>query len=163
MYPCTLFSHRRSHDSLYWKVFLGLALTTSVLKDKLKNWTSTFHHSSASPVPVYTDLVITVPWMPISWYSIDRKICFFPRCPWTHAIKIDQGRFVTSPSWISNHIPSKVCMELLIHSQTSTVQFHPTQHNGPNYSSMLGLKLIHVSKRAPGDTHMYQLADSPLV
>ena len=45
-------------------------------------------------------------------------------------------------------------MKLHIHSQTSTVQplfdvwgFHPTLYDGCNYFSMLGLKLMHVSKR----------------
>ena len=49
-------------------------------------------------------------------------------------------------------------MQLLIHSQTSTVQllkfgmdksFHPTHYDGCNHSSMLALNLIHVSKRHP--------------
>ena len=61
--------------------------------------------------------------------------------------------------WISNHMSNKGCgMTLLIHSQTTTVaplkfgngyQFHPMLYDGCNYSSMLGLKLIHVSKRDP--------------
>ena len=49
--------------------------------------------------------------------------------------------------------------EVRIHSQTSTVQplivwewikeFHPIHYNGCKYLSMLGLQLIHVSKRGP--------------
>ena len=51
----------------------------------------------------------------------------------------------------------KCGMKLLIHFQTSTVQllmfgmdkwFHTTLYWAPDYLSMLGLKLIHVSKRA---------------
>ena len=30
-------------------------------------------------------------------------------------------------------------------------KFHPTLHNGCNYLSMLGLKLIHISKRGPSN------------
>ena len=49
-------------------------------------------------------------------------------------------------------------MKLFIHSQTSAVQplklemdkwFHSTLYNGCNYLSVLGIKLIHVSKRGP--------------
>ena len=43
-------------------------------------------------------------------------------------------------------------MKLFVHSQTSTVQplkFHPTLYWACGYLSMLGLKLIHVSKRGP--------------
>ena len=61
-------------------------------------------------------------------------------------------------SWKSNHIPNKVWDELTyIQPQTSTLhcwnlgmgkQFHPTLYNAYNYLSMVGLKLIHFSKRA---------------
>ena len=34
--------------------------------------------------------------------------------------------------------------------------FHPTLYNGCNYLSMLGFKLIHVSKRTPGDIYLHQ-------
>ena len=37
-------------------------------------------------------------------------------------------------------------MKLLIHSQTSTMQFHPTLHWAWDYVAILGLKLPHVSK-----------------
>ena len=36
--------------------------------------------------------------------------------------------------------------------------FHPTHHNGCNYLSLLGLKLIHVSKRGPWRHHVSQVA-----
>ena len=61
------------------------------------------------------------------------------------------------PAWISNHMPRKVWVKLFIHSQTSTVAplkfgnwkiIPPTLYNGCSSLSMLGLKLIHVSKRA---------------
>ena len=57
------------------------------------------------------------------------------------------------PSWISNHTPSKVWDEItypFLNFNGATVevlQFLPTLYNGCNYLSMLGLKLIHVSKR----------------
>ena len=42
-------------------------------------------------------------------------------------------------------------MKLLIHwSLGMDKQFHPPFYNGGNYSSLLGLKLNHVSKRGPG-------------
>ena len=55
--------------------------------------------------------------------------------------------------------PVKCGIKLLIHSQTSVVAllkfengllFHHIPYTGCTYLSMLGLNLIHVSKRAPG-------------
>ena len=63
------------------------------------------------------------------------------------------------PAWISNYIIIKHGLKLLIHSQTSTVQlrslgidkwFNCIHYWAHNYPFMLGLKLIHVSKRDPG-------------
>ena len=36
-------------------------------------------------------------------------------------------------------------------------QFHPTEHNGCNYLSMLGLKLPHVSKRGTREVSQYYI------
>ena len=56
------------------------------------------------------------------------------------------GHGLTSiPAWISNHMPSKCSMKLHIQMYK---QLHPKLHNGCNYLSMMGSKLIHVSKMA---------------
>ena len=57
-------------------------------------------------------------------------------------------------AWISNYIHYKMWVKLCIHSQTpkSLVldwSFHPIPYWTCDYLSMLGLKLIHVSKRSP--------------
>ena len=64
------------------------------------------------------------------------------------------------PAWISNHMRSKVWDKItypLPNFIGATVEvwewikkFHPTHYNGCNYLSMLGSKLIHVTKGAPG-------------
>ena len=54
-----------------------------------------------------------------------------------------------SQAWISNRKPVKCWVKLLTHPQTWTVQWISnllSLYNGWNYSSMLGLKLIHVSE-----------------
>ena len=62
-------------------------------------------------------------------------------------------------------------MKLLIHSQTSTVQplpfgtdksFHTTLYDRYNYLSVLGFKLIHVSKRGPSCAECFY-GDRPLI
>ena len=59
-------------------------------------------------------------------------------------------------AWIGNHMPSKVWDEITYAFLNFNVRtrmdkwFHPIHYNGCNYLSMLGLKLNHVSKRAPG-------------
>ena len=54
---------------------------------------------------------------------------------------------------ISNHMPNKVWDEIAYHfpnfNGTTVAQFRSTLHDGYNYLSMLGLKLLHVSKRDP--------------
>ena len=65
----------------------------------------------------------------------------------------------STPVWINNHIPSKMWDEISypfpkfqwLHHQNLGMdkKFHPILYNGCNYISMLGLKLIHVSKRLP--------------
>ena len=60
------------------------------------------------------------------------------------------------PAWISNHTPGKVWWNYLSIPKLQRCnrwtlgmdkQFRHTHYNGCNYLSMLGLKLIHVSKR----------------
>ena len=46
------------------------------------------------------------------------------------------------PAWISNHMPGKVWDKI-------AYPFHRTLYDGCNYLFMLGIKLIHVSKRGP--------------
>ena len=58
----------------------------------------------------------------------------------------------STPTWISNHMPSKMWDEITypfpnFWSLGMDKQFHPTLYNGCNYLFMLGLKLM---KRAPG-------------
>ena len=63
-------------------------------------------------------------------------------------------------AWISNYIHCKVWDEITCtfsnfngkHRWSLGMDklFHPTLYNGRNYMSMLGLKLIHVSKKGPG-------------
>ena len=62
------------------------------------------------------------------------------------------------PAWISNHMPSKVWGEITYpfpNFNGCTVEVwewinHFTFYNGCNYASVLGLKLIYVSKRGTG-------------
>ena len=48
---------------------------------------------------------------------------------------------------------------LWLHKFRMDKWFHPAFYNGCNYLSMLGLKLNHVSKRAPGALHHIMLCD----
>ena len=67
------------------------------------------------------------------------------------------------PAWISNHMPNKVWNEILMHSETSTLDrwclrmnnwFHPTLYNQCNHISMQWFKLTPFSKLGPrGQPH----------
>ena len=69
------------------------------------------------------------------------------------------------PAWLINHMLSKMWDEMTypfpnfnggrFHrwSLGMDKSFHPTHYNGCNYLSMLGLKLIHVSKRGYSISH----------
>ena len=61
-------------------------------------------------------------------------------------------RGIANTAWINNHMPSQVWDEITYPFPSSGIdkEFHSILYNGCNYLSMLGLKLIHDSKRVPG-------------
>ena len=84
------------------------------------------------------------------WYR--NAVCFvlYSRGPfYSHGLTL-------IPAWISMNISNKVWDEIVpqiqwLHCLSLGMDkwFYPTLHNGCNYLSMLGLKLIHVSKHTP--------------